>query len=178
MTNKQIITASVLIVLIAIIVWGGTRNQVVAPEQPAVSVVEDSNEVVVPAPAQGKRPAGSAPAADPKLLIGTWVWQRTVVRDAPIITPKAAGKFAVTFSADGKINGTTDCNSYFGTYKVGSDSVITVGNLGSTLMFCEGSQEMVFTSQLATGHQYSFDDKGNLLINFDNDAGSMVFVKK
>lgn len=127
-------------------------------------------------PAQGKRPAGSATAPDPTSLIGTWVWDHTTMRDASIVTPKKAAAFSVTFAADGKLSGTTDCNSFGGTYMTGSDGVLTVSGLVSTLKYCAGSQESVFTGQITKSFQYSFDDTGHLVISIDN--GSIVLAKK
>ncbi len=126
----------------------------------------------------GKLPAGSNPPGDPQRLVGTWLWQRTVVRDAPVITPKKAGVFTMLLDARGHMGMSTDCNGYGGDYQVGSDGVISMNNFVGTLMFCEGSQEQVFTGQLLKANGYSFDSDGNLLINYDNDAGSMIFSRK
>ncbi len=131
-----------------------------------------------PVGGQGKLPAGSQAPGDPKALIGTWIWQQTVMRDAPVITPKKAGIFTVTFGADGKLSGTTDCNNFGSEYKVASDGIMTFGPFASTLKFCADAQEAVFTSQLMSISRYSFDVDGNLIINVDNDAGSMIFKKK
>ncbi len=179
MTNKQITWSFIAIVIIFIIILLGTR-QIVVPvvqnNQPVVTTTNTTTDTSVPA--KGKLPADSPAPGELKAIIGTWVWQRTVVRDAPVITPKIAGKFTATFDAKGNVGGTTDCNGYGGSYKQGSDGIISIGSMMSTMMYCEGSQEQVFTGQLSKANGYSFDDKGNLLINFDNDAGSMVFAKK
>lgn len=126
----------------------------------------------------GKLPAGSTPPGDPQKLIGTWVWQRTVVRDAPVVTPKKPGVFTMLLDARGHVGVSTDCNGYGGNYKVGSDGVISMSQFIGTLMYCEGSQEQVFTGQLLKANSFSFNAEGNLLINYDNDAGSMIFSKK
>jgi heat shock protein HslJ len=77
-------------------------------------------------------------------ILGEWLWIETVKGDVTI-TPKKAGVFSVTFS-DNNIRGTTDCNGFNGTYEK-KGNTIKVGVLGTTKMFCEGSQEMEFTQQ-------------------------------
>ncbi len=128
---------------------------------------------------QGKLPASSAPATNPKdIQAHTWVWQKTTMANGSVITPKKVGVFSVTFAADGSISGKTDCNGFGGTYATGSDGVISFGPFMSTLMFCEGSQEAVFSSAVSQSNRYSIDASGNLVLTLKNGAGIMVFNKK
>jgi heat shock protein HslJ/membrane-bound inhibitor of C-type lysozyme len=94
------------------------------------------------------------------LTAGEWFWVRTLNGTGPealsggIIKPKKAGTFSLKFTADGKVSGKTDCNSFGGTYTL-ENSKITFGPLASTLMYCENSQESDFIKML-TGSQPSF----------------------
>ncbi len=57
----------------------------------------------------------------------------------------------IEFTADGQVNGSAGCNSYFGNYTLDGDSLIT-GPIGSTQMWCEGymDQESAFLQALQT----------------------------
>lgn len=98
-------------------------------------------EVVSEVP-KGKMPAGTTPVANPSVIQdNTWVWSKTVMNDDKIITPNKPGIFTLTLKADGNASGKTDCNGFFGDYKVGTDGVISFGPFASTMMYCEGSRE-------------------------------------
>ena len=123
----------------------------------------------------GKLPAGSTPPVNISLIQShDWVWQKTTLSNGTVVTPKKAG--ALTFGTDNKAAGKTDCNSYFAQYTVGSDGFIKFDGIGSTLMFCEGSQESVFTGELAKVSNYTVDASGNLVLKL-SDSGSMTFKK-
>lgn len=126
----------------------------------------------------GKLPAGSQAPGDPKLLVGTWMWQKTVMSNGTVITPKKPDIFALTLTADGKASGKTDCNGFGGEYTVGSDGIFSFGPFMSTQMFCQGSQETDFSGPLAKANKYSLDAKGNLTIGVDGGAGTVVFTRK
>ena len=139
-------------------------------------VFKASSDCGTPAVSQGKLPAGSTPPAAPAAIQSkTWVWQKTIMSDGAVITPKKAGAFTLTLGTDGKATGKTDCNSFFASYKIGTDGVIAFGGIGSTLMFCEGSQESVFTGQIAKANQYMVDASGNLVLMLPYDSGSILF---
>lgn len=130
-------------------------------------------------PKQSKLPAGSLPPTDKTSVEGnTWVWQKTVMMDGSIVTPNKTGMFTVTLNKDGSLSGKTDCNGFFGSYTFGSDGFIKFGALGSTKMFCNGSQEQVFTGSLANADRYSIDGSGNLLLLLSGNAGTLYFVKQ
>ncbi len=130
-------------------------------------------------PKQGKLPSGSMGVATPQSVqSSTWVWQKTVLSDGSIVTPKKAGAFTLTFNADGNLSGKTDCNGFFGSYTFGSDGFIKFGALGSTLMFCGDSQEQVFTGVIAQSDRYGMDASGNLHLLLSGNAGTVYFVKQ
>ncbi len=128
---------------------------------------------------QGKLPAGSAPAGSTKdVQASTWVWQKTVMADGSVVTPNKPGVFTLTFGNDGNLSGKTDCNGFFGNYTFGTDGFIKFGPFGMTLMYCEGSQEAVFSGAIAKADRYSIDGSGNLQLLLSGNAGTIYFVKK
>lgn len=76
----------------------------------------------------------------------TWVWQ-SALRGDETIEPKKADAFSLTFTTDGTVRGTTDCNGFGGDYSK-TDEQITLGALRMTLMFCENSEEGLFVGLL------------------------------
>ncbi|MGK0714635.1 META domain-containing protein [Leucobacter sp. W1153] len=50
---------------------------------------------------------------------------------------EAQGQPSIQFAEDGTFGGTDGCNRLFGEYTVNGD-VVEFGNMGSTMMFCEG----------------------------------------
>jgi heat shock protein HslJ len=119
----------------------------------------------------GKLPAGSTPVGSTDLIIGhTWSWERTVMNDDSIIIPKNQNKFTIEFSRDGNVMGKTDCNSFSGTYQIGSDGIINFGPLASTKMYCEGSEETLFTGAISKVKNYSVDTVGNKLLMYFNEG--------
>lgn len=103
-----------------------------------------------------------------------WIWLRTEMSDGKVTTPKRPEAFSLTFGKDGKVSITTDCNSMGGDYKTNGPEII-FGNLFSTLMFCEGSQEQEFSKDLGEVQLYMFTSKGELVLMLKYDSGSMIF---
>lgn len=110
-----------------------------------------------------------------KLTSTSWVWQKTVMNDDTTIEPMKSGAFSLTFTADGNVSGTTDCNNFFGAYTL-TDTKIVFGPLASTMMFCENSQESVFTRSLENIDSVFFDTNGNLVLLIKYDSGSILFA--
>jgi heat shock protein HslJ len=126
-----------------------------------------------------KLPAGSVGVGDGGALKNNvWVWQKTVMNDGSTVTPKLADKFTITFGADDRVSGTTDCNGFFGAYTRGSDGIINFSALGSTMMYCDGSQESVFMGAIQKTGRYTFDESGNLIFVLGGEMGKVFFVKK
>lgn len=128
---------------------------------------------------KGKLIPGSAGIRDVSSLKDvTWVWQKTVETDGNIVVPNKIGAFTVTLAEDGKVSGKTDCNRFFGSYTLTSEGIISFGPLASTLMFCDGSQESLFTDYLAKVSSLRRDESGNLIFVLSNNSGAMYFLKK
>lgn len=104
----------------------------------------------------------------------TWAWVKTQYNDDKIIIPKQQDKFTITFK-NSNLEITTDCNRGFGSYTLNNDNKITLGQLGATEMYCEGSQESEFMKMLSEINGYIFTDKGELVLDLKLDTGSMIF---
>lgn len=118
------------------------------------------------------------------LISSTWVWQRTLNGTGPdaekggVVVPKKAGTFSLNFTADGKVSGKTDCNSFGGTYAF-SNGKISFGPLASTLVYCENSQEADFIKMLtnSTSSQvYGVNSEDQLTL--ENTVSIYFFKKK
>ncbi|MCC6198737.1 META domain-containing protein [Candidatus Nomurabacteria bacterium] len=107
-----------------------------------------------------------------------WVWQSTVLANGDTIAPREAGAFALTFGTDGRISGTTDCNSFSGSYSIGEGQSLAFGTFAATKMFCMNSQEEVFTQDVSRSVGYSFSDADSLVLVLGGDAGVMTFAKR
>lgn len=105
-----------------------------------------------------------------------WVWKETSMNNDEVITPKKADAFSLTFSLEGRVNGTTDCNRFSGSYTVTDTGTLSFGPLASTLMFCENSQETEFTKMISDVQSGFIAANGNLILALPFDSGSVVFI--
>lgn len=100
-------------------------------------------------------------------LIGTWNFDKVVTEDDEFVMKKKE-EFTITFNDDGKVNGTTDCNGFFGSYEVEEDGSLEFSPLGSTMMYCEDSQESEFMAYLSLSESYSFSSPEELVIKLES----------
>lgn len=115
--------------------------------------------------------------ADPKKMslgMKTWSWVRTELNDGSVVTPKNPEKFKLTFTGNKNFSASTDCNGVGGEYVLNGDK-IKFDKMMSTLMYCEGSQEAVFSSYLQNTSSFLFSSKGELILNLKYDSGSVIF---
>ena len=116
--------------------------------------------------------------ANPEVMsldMKTWQWIRTTYNNDTQLVPTKAGAFTVTFNDDGSFSATTDCNSMSGTYSV-ADNILTFGeDIAMTRMFCEGSQELVFSEMLREIRSFFFTSRGELVLELKFDTGSVIF---
>lgn len=117
---------------------------------------------------------GEADPSRMSLDMKEWVWQGTLMNDGREVKPKTAGSFSVTFVKDGTFSAKTDCNSMGGKYTL-NESQITVSDIFSTKMYCEGSQETEFAGFLTNASVYRFTSKGELILDLKFDSGSVTF---
>ena len=80
----------------------------------------------------------------------------------------------ITFKNDSTFSATTDCNAVGGTYVVTGNKIV-FSKMMSTLMYCDGSQEQIFTKMLGEVKNYLFTSKGELILDLDFDSGTMTF---
>jgi len=117
---------------------------------------------------------GEADSSKMTLDMKTWNWIKTIYNDNKIITPKIANKFSITFKKDGTFSARTDCNGIGGNYSVNGNEII-FGQMISTQMYCEGSQEDIFRKMLEQTSNYMFTSKGELVLLLKYDSGSVIF---
>lgn len=115
---------------------------------------------------------GEADPARMTLGMKKWMWVKTIDSKGSTITPKIADKFGLTFSKDGNVAVSTDCNSMGGKY-TSKDGALSFGNMFSTMMYCEGSQEQEFSQTLQVVTKFEFTSKGELLLR--SDGNTMFF---
>lgn len=109
-------------------------------------------------------------------ILNTWIWEKTVDNNEELVFPLEESSFSITFNEEGQVSGTTDCNNFFGSYELKDNNGLSFGPLASTKMFCENSQENIFTAWLAEADSYSFSSPENLAINL-SDGSSLYFRK-
>lgn len=75
-----------------------------------------------------------------------------------------------------KVNGFAGCNQFFGTYKLGADS-LSFSGLGSTKMFCERSQQLEdnYLSLLGKTSHFVVSQDGNTLTLLSNAVPVLEF---
>jgi len=115
--------------------------------------------------------------ADPKRMtldMTTWRWIRTTYNNDTEILPRTENKSTLTFKKDKTFSATTDCNSIGGEYIVEGNK-IPFGQMISTMMYCEGSQEGDFAKMLTETQTFLFTSKWELVLGLKNDSGSMIF---
>ncbi len=116
---------------------------------------------------------GEANPSQMSLTMKTWKWEKAVFSDGKVVQPKK-DVFTVSFKSDGTFSATTDCNSMGGKY-VSTKDTITLSDIFSTKMYCEGSQESEYASLFDKTSHYLFTSKGELVLLLKYDSGSVYF---
>lgn len=116
---------------------------------------------------------GEADPARMTLGMKSWNWVSATYSDGRTLMPKT-NRFSITFGEEGRFSVTTDCNSMGGSYAVGANRALTLSEMFSTKMYCEGSQETEFASLLQGTTVYEFTSKGELVLN-TKEGGRMIF---
>lgn len=117
---------------------------------------------------------GEADPARMTLDMQTWKWIKTSYNNDTKVLPKKAEAFTLTFKKDGSFSATTDCNGVGGTYTV-KENVVTLSEMMSTLRYCDGSQESVYTGMLTAVQSFLFTSRGELVFDLKLDTGTMTF---
>lgn len=117
---------------------------------------------------------GEADTSRMSLTMKTWTWIQTISSGTKEIKPQKPNAFTLTFNGDKTFSATTDCNSVGGEYRTEGNN-IAFNKMMSTLMYCDGTQEAVFTEMLSNAESYRFTPKGELTLDLKSNPGSMVF---
>ncbi|HKK54311.1 MAG TPA: META domain-containing protein [Patescibacteria group bacterium] len=111
-------------------------------------------------------------------LVGkTWVWKETIMSNDEKVVPKNPKAFTITFKEDGSVSGSTDCNSFGGSYEL-SDNKIEFSPFAMTKMYCEGSQEQEFVDLVKESNTVQFNNENNLVLLLPFDSGSIIFSEE
>ncbi|TSC55003.1 MAG: Uncharacterized protein LiPW30_469 [Parcubacteria group bacterium LiPW_30] len=115
-------------------------------------------------------------ANTPQMTLGMkkWSWSSTSYNDGKKILPNKENTFILVLKDDGNFSATTDCNTINGRYSTKGNK-ITFSEMFSTLMYCEGSQEALFSKMLTETESYHFTAKGELVFGLKLDSGSFIF---
>lgn len=107
-------------------------------------------------------------------LNGSYNWLGNKKSDGSVAyTPKSTTAFTIKFN-DGEMTSSTDCNSLGGSY-VSTNQTLSFGPLMSTLMYCEGSEEAVYSNFLSEATSYARSN-GYLFIKL-TDGMVMTFAE-
>lgn len=175
MKKILVITAGIIITAVAVVagilITKKLQSTNTITTLPNVTTPVVTNPIIV-------TPTKTPPAQSSKITDITWMWKKTIMNDGTVRMPNKQGLFSVRFETNGHISGTTDCNGFGGDYTFGPDGAVTFGPYMSTLMYCEGSQESVFTKDMANVSHVMIDSSGNLVLLLKYDSGSIIFTKK
>ena len=114
--------------------------------------------------------------ANPDLMrldMKTWNFVSATAGSGEIFVPQATGTFSLTFNNDNGFSASTDCNSVGGNYSSENNN-LSLSDIFSTKMFCEGSEESEFIGFLEQVESYQFTPKGELLLGLQG-GGEMAF---
>lgn len=117
---------------------------------------------------------GEADPAVMSLQMKPWTWINATYNDGREILPRQTLAFTIEFLSGGQFSATTDCNRIAGHYLHSGDQ-ISFGQLISTKMYCEGSQEGDFAKLLTDSQSYHFTSRGELVFDLKFDSGSVRF---
>jgi heat shock protein HslJ len=109
-----------------------------------------------------------------KILGHSWKWNQTVMVGKTIID--SSDSFSITMTGDGKVQVTTDCNDRQGMFTLGDNQSVIFDGIATTKMYCEGSQEQDFLSDLLKVESYQFEDD-KLILLLQSDSGKMEFSR-
>lgn len=105
---------------------------------------------------------------NPEKLNGSWVLNYVSVPGINSDSLYPNKKPEINFSiADGRVSGTTGCNSFSGPVKIDGNKISFAEPLALTRMMCPGQGESVFLETLKKVNTYSADGKTLTLIMGD-----------
>jgi heat shock protein HslJ len=119
-------------------------------------------------------PDDEATANRQLLIQKKWTWVKTSYSNDTELTPHNPEAFTLTFTEEGSFSATTDCNEIGGQYTI-VDTMISFESMMSTEMFCENSQEQIFSSMLSEIESFTFSEEGFLQFSLKNEKGVSLF---
>jgi heat shock protein HslJ len=173
--NKNKGAFGVVLLVIAALVLAAAVYYVMTSNT-ALDPVDNGSATTTLQPGQGANTTVQQGVEQQVLGSTDWTWLRTELAggtrmDAP------AGRFVLSFASDGTVRSTTDCNSLAGSFVVDGNQ-LSFGPFTSTLMFCEGSKETDYSSQLSKTQSYLISGQGTELRLNTSDGSVMVFSAK
>lgn len=102
-----------------------------------------------------------------------WVLVASKV-DEQVTYLKKREAFSLLFGDDGNVAIGTDCNGMSAPYTA-KDGKISLGEIATTLMYCEGSQEQEFTALLRGVSTYEITPFGDPLLRLFSGKNTIVF---
>ncbi len=165
---------------VAAVASSTASDSAASTSEPVASASSSAQGIVGPgqsAPSAAGSGSGAANAANSSSIDNTeWTWLYTRLGTGAMVNAPAGGKFVLKFGGEGEMTSTTDCNHLGGKYARNGE-VLSFGSFFSTLMYCEGSLEQQYSSQLQLTNSFSI--RGNELhLNLNRDFGTMVFARK
>ena len=114
------------------------------------------------------------PTDAPNIVLtdGSWRWVSATTNGVET-KPNKPEAFVLTFADDTRFSSSTDCNQLMGTYTLDGNS-LTFGQIASTMMYCEGSQESVYSALLADVSSYAIEGQA-LTLQLKDNKGAMQF---
>lgn len=99
------------------------------------------------------------------------VWEVSQIADDGVLGPPIEGTVITAVFENDAVGGIAGCNTYFGSYQVEGDD-LAIGQLGSTLMFCEQpqgimDQEFAYFGLLESATRFAVDGRQLKLIADD-----------
>jgi heat shock protein HslJ len=107
------------------------------------------------------------------LTDGSWRWVSAELNGSEL-KPNKPEAFVLTLSTDARFASSTDCNQLVGSYTVDGAN-LTFGQIASTMMYCEGSQEGEYSALLAETSSYKIKDT-MLTLQLKDNKGTMQFA--
>lgn len=126
---------------------------------------------------EGRKIEGSLKIIMPQILING-NWQLEEIEGKSVKEFKFPNsKPIINFSGNGqRLIGVNGCNQIFGSLNYVGNTFKWMGNLGSTKMFCEGTDDNLFTEKLNNAN--NFQTNGSVLELYENNNRVLTFSKK
>lgn len=102
----------------------------------------------------------------------SWMWVGIIDSSSQtVFAPRRPEAYMLQFT-DSRLSSRTDCNTIGGNYEVDGSNII-IGEIMSTLMFCEDSDEGTYSTSLS--EVVSFEEKNGSLYLYTKDNSALVF---